>query len=71
MLLSMFRVCGCVIVSLRVCIVINTKDALGQDFAISHYALALIFILGVHDMQQALHKVEPADYKHAVNDLPN
>ena len=26
------------------------------------------FLLGVHDMQQASHKAEPGDYKHAVND---
>ena len=25
--------------------------------------------LGVHDMQQALRKAEPGDYKHAVNNM--
>ena len=29
----------------------------------------MLLLLGVHDMQQASHKAEPGDYKHAVNDM--
>ena len=28
-----------------------------------------MYLLGVHDMQQALHKAGPGDYKHAVNEI--
>ena len=52
-----------------ICYVIVDIVSPNAELSLLYNSKLVLYILGVHDMQQASHKAESSNYKHAVNDM--